>query len=188
MQLLILMSCVGCASYRAGYIDRELPGGYDRVSIPVFSNETELVGVETYFTNQLRRQFNRSKVAKVVKRTDAPVELKGSVRSISFIPGGQVAGTADTENNQILLPDQTVLTTEYRVVVVSQVTLQRKSDGKVLWRSEFTDEKVYTVPQLGVEGVNSANALYNHSARHQAVEELAKNMMVVVHDQMTENF
>ena len=67
-----------CA-YRFGYGDRSLPGGHQKVAIPVFENQTSLVGAETYFTNAIIREFVRSKVAEVTSKDQSQAVIEGII-------------------------------------------------------------------------------------------------------------
>lgn len=180
---LFITSC----AYHFGYEQRDLPGGYKQVAIPVFKNATQQVGIEAYFTNELIRQFNRSQVAEVVNPTTAPVTIEGKIISIKYVHGGQL-DSEERDKNGIGLPSGSVLTVEYRVLVDSEVLLRRSSDQKVIWSGRFSNEKVYTAPQVRLPVINSANALYNNSARMEVFELMAKDMMAEAHDRMTENF
>jgi hypothetical protein len=155
------------------------------VAIPMFTNKSDEVGIETYFTNALRREFERSKVARLTNKDHAPVTLEGNIRSVEFSPtvqvlAGQALGTT--------LPGNTVLNTEYRVVLTAQLRLRRNSDQRVIWEQEFQRERVYTAPQIGADFINSADALYNQSSRLQTVAKLPDEMMEEAHDCLTENF
>ncbi|MCC7403852.1 MAG: LptE family protein [Bdellovibrionales bacterium] len=180
--LLLVVPLGGCG-YHLGFKARQLPGGYDHVAIPVFKNKTPEVGIETYFTNELIRQFARSGVARVVERSDAAVTLEGVIENLTFERGAK-----STQKEITHLPLGTVLTTEYRVLVTTRLRLRRNSDDKVLWESVFQSERPYFAPQLGSAGLNSSNALYNQSARHQNVFKIATDMMVEAHDRVTESF
>lgn len=176
----------GCA-YRFGYEQRTLPGGYKQVAIPVFKNATYEVGTETFFTNELAKAFNRSQVAVVTGKSQAPVTIEGQIKEIVYKPTSAVDGNKNDEN-KIDIPKNTVLTVEYRVVVNAEVLLRRNSDKKILWQGTFSNESVYAAPQVGLKVVNSVNPLYNHSARMELFEAMARDMMVEAHDRMTENF
>lgn len=172
----------GCA-YRFGLSERALPGGYTQLAIPVFRNETPDVGIEPYFTNALIRRFARSQVATVTDKESSPLLLLGTLTEIET-----VHGPAITKKKFDQLPDQAVLTTEYRLIVRSKIVLKRKSDDKILWEGSFQNEKVYQPPRLLGAVVNSANATYNHSARMEVLARLADEMMAEAHDRITENF
>lgn len=181
-----MLAQVGCA-YRFGYVQRDLPGGYKQVAIPVFKNVTNEVGVETFFTNELARQFNRSQVAQVTDKAHAPVTIEGSVKNISYRQTSTVDGNKGSEN-KINIPANSVLAVEYRVIVSADVILRRNSDQKILWEGNFSNESVYAAPQVGLAIVNSVNPLYNQSARTELFETMARDMMAEAHDRMTENF
>lgn len=172
----------GCA-YRLGFQQRALPGGYNEVAVPVFKNATTEVGIESYFTNELIRQLARSGVARVVNKADAAVVLEGSIEELRFVRNAKA-----TQNEIQRLPLGSVLTTEYRIHVTSKVQLRRLSDGKILWQDSFQNERAYFASQLGSAGINSANALYNQSARHQNLAKMAEDMMIEAHDRLTESF
>jgi hypothetical protein len=166
-----------------GYAGRSLPGGYKELTIPVFKNKTMELGIEPYFTNELIRQFERSKIARLSVGTSAPVVVEGSIEKVDY----EAAGTA-VEGDLPYLPSNTALTTVYRIRVVVELRVYRVSDRSLLWQGRVRDERVYSAPQVALDTVNSVNPLYNHSARHQNIAHLAKNMMEEAHDRMTEDF
>lgn len=176
---------VSCG-YRYGYEFRNLPGGYEQVAIPVFKNTTQEVSIEGYFTNALIREFNRSQVARVAPEGAAPAYIEGTITHVNYQQGGMV--DSNRGDNILGLPSNTVLTTEYRVLVHSTIRLVRASDRRTIWQGNFSSERVYSAPQLGLAGLNSANALYNHSSRHETLQRIALDMMSEAHDRMTEKF
>lgn len=174
----------GCA-YRVGDFDRQIPGGYRTIAIPVFKNKTMEAGIETYFTNAVIREFQRGRVGKVVSKNDAQTTLEGSIDSITYRVSSQVeAGTPDT----LGLPSNTILNTEYRIVLVTSIRVRRNSDEKVLWEGSFNGERSYLAPRIGAPSVNSANAIYNQSARNQNIATMASELMIEAHNRITENF
>lgn len=180
--MLISALLSGCA-YKFGLSDRSLPGGYTRVAIPTFKNQSSLTAIEPLFTNALIRRFERSQVARVTDADSAPVVIEGTINSVQVFPVGI------RDNSQLTtLPPDAVLTTDYRIVVGATLMLRRKSDERIIWQGNFTNEKTYHAPQIGTPIVNSANATYNQSARLQAVGQLAEDMMLEAHDRITENF
>lgn len=182
MILLLVNVLCGCG-YKFGLAEHALPGGYKQVAIPVFKNSTEDVGIEIPFTNALIRRFARSQVARVIDKESSPLILEGTIVKIDTISGPAVSNT-----ELQTLPDRAVLTTEYRLVVSTNLILKRKSDEKVIWQGSFSNEKVYAAPRIGKEVLNSANATYNQSARMETIARLAEEMMAEAHDRMTENF
>lgn len=183
---------VGCG-YRFGYASRSLPGGYEQLAIPVFKNKTQTVGIEPYFTNAIREEFDRSKIARVVSKAEAPVVLDGTITGVQIVRGALVKGVYDPgagidTPGIARLPKNTALAGELRVIISSEISLVRSSDKKVLWRGSFQDEVSYYAPRIGTTVVNSANANYNDSIFHQKVAELSLVMMEEAHDRVTENF
>jgi hypothetical protein len=169
----------GCA-YRFGETDREIPGGYRTVAVPTFKNNTQEAGIEVYFTNAIVREIERSRIGRVTSRSDAQTTLEGVVETVQYGGGSPVEGT--------FLPSGTVLNTQYRIVVTTNLVLYRNSDQKVLWQGSFSNERSYLAPIIGIEALNSANATYNQSARYQNIQAMAADMMTEAHNRLTENF
>ncbi len=170
----------GCA-YHIGTGDRELPGGYRAISVPVFKNLSAETGAEIFFTNAIKRELMRSRLGRVTESDRAQVTLEGSIDAITYlyaIPSDDVQFT----------PESTVLNTGYRINIKSTIRVRRKSDKKLLWESTFTGEQAYLAPQVSLEQLNSVNALYNHSAHYRNIEIMAADMMSEAHDRLTENF
>lgn len=181
--------CSSCA-YQMGLKHRQFPGGYDKVSIPVFENRTQHVGAESYFTNALVREFHRSKIVKVVPQSLAPVFIEGHIQSIDFESSAFVKGPESSHSRRTapFLPPNTVLTTGYRVRVKIKILLLKTLDRTVVWQGSFNGEKAYPAPQVGLETINTANPLYNYSARNMNLQKVAQDMMSETHDRMMENF
>jgi len=180
-----LAGLVGCA-YSMGMGDRRLPEGYTLIAIPVFKNSTQEVGVEVPFTNAMIRELERSQIARVVEKSAAQVVLEGVIDQITYAVANQTACSAAP--CPIPIPDLTVLNTEYRILVTTSLQLRRVSDSKILWSEKFETQKSYLAPKIGLQGLNSANALYNHSARQENLSSMAGDLMAEAHGRLTENF
>jgi Lipopolysaccharide-assembly len=180
--LLVLCGLSGCA-YHMGHGDRQIPGGYRTVAVPVFKNNTIESGVEVYFTNAFIREMQRSQIGMLTEKANAQVAVEGVVESVTYIP--MVTVKSDNTNT---LPPGTVLNTSYAILVTTSVTLRRLSDQKVLWQGSFQKKRSYQTPKIFREDYNASNALYNHSAQYQNIELLAADMMTEAHDRLTENF
>jgi hypothetical protein len=183
LTLILLFWLAGCA-YKFGFSERQLPGGYHEMNVPLFKNETQQVGIEPFFTNALIQRFARSQVAKVSSGDVAPIVLEGTIQRIDTFQGADVTSTSGLPS----LPEFSVLSTEYRLVVTAHIVLRRKSDDKIIWSGNFLNEKAYRAPQIGTSLVNSANATYNQNARMNLIARMADEMMVEAHDRITENF
>ena len=176
------ITSVGCG-YRFGHVDRRLPGGFHRVAIPMFTNSSMEVNVENQFTNALRLEFERSKIAQIVPAKDAQAVIYGKIDSleVEIDPNSRVQELAYS-------PTHTVLSTQYRVRMTISLVLKQKDNGKVFWSGKVTNEKVYSAAQVTLAGLNSANPLYNQSAKIENIAALARDMMAEGHDRITENF
>jgi len=184
--LVTILFLAGGCSYRWGFRERAVPGGYKQVAVPIFKNRSQQVGIETDFTNALILQFERSQVAQVTSRAVAPVRIDGEITKVTVMgTGGGILGGADPTNP---LPTDSALWTEYQIDVEARVTVRRQSDEKVLWTSFFHEQKNYQSPRIGEPVVNSANATYNASALRNTMGDLAEEMMSEAHDRITENF
>lgn len=171
----------GCA-YRIGSPDRSLPGGYRQIRVPIFKNQTMEPGVEVAFTNALRQEFERSKIARLSRDEEAEVYVEGSILSVDSVAG------SPTSSGDKLLDDKAVLATNYRVYVSLETKLRRQSDNEILWQGQFGGETSYSAPRIFSPVLNSANPIYNLSSRRQAIESLSLELMSEAHDRMTENF
>lgn len=172
---------VGCA-YHAGSGDRQIPGGYRSIAVPVFKNQTNEPGIEAYFTNAMIVEIERARVGTVTEKANSQVTLEGTIQNVKYVGGGPVAG------DNILLPINTVLNTTYTVIVTVKLQLKRNSDLKVLWEGNFSKNSTYQTPKVGIVGLTSVNATYNQSARYQNIQLIAADMMSEAHDRLTENF
>jgi hypothetical protein len=170
----------GCA-YRQGTPDRTMPGGYRWVRVPIFKNYTQEPGIEVFFTNAMIDEIQRSRVAHVVE--DSDVFVQGNIEEVNYRMGGK-----RTSSDFPLLPEGAVQATEYRILILARISVIRGSDQKVLWTGQFNGERTYTAPQIASAVVNTANPLYNLSARRLNIKEVANDIASEAFDRMTENF
>jgi hypothetical protein len=197
-----VLSCLifsGCASYPFGAGARSLPGGYDKISVPIFKNLTAEPGIEPFFTASLIEEMNRGHKAKVTDRTDAQVIMEGEIASVRYDQGPMVsndhsgpapfAQTKDASGKITGgLPDSTVIVTSYRITVTVNLILRRISDSSILWSGDFKGEQQYSAPQITNEVTNASNPLYNQSARQLTLKVISRAMMTEAYDRLTENF
>ena len=187
--LLVMLSGVSCASYQFGQARRQLPGGYDRLAIPIFMNRTPEVGIETYFTDALKMEFERSRLATVLPKDQAQVVIEGAVTKVLSVPRAQTSEIKDPLGKTTnVLPKDTLISQEYGVVVNVHLILRKLANDQVLWEGDFSNEKSYRGPQLGSPGLSNSNAIYNLSGRVLTIAQLSEVMMSEAHDQITENF
>lgn len=185
LQFCALVSC----GYQFGYGDRSLPDGVKSVYIPIFENESYQTGAEVQFTNALIAEIHDSKIARISTSKKAEATLKGRVIRVDFEQANidsrrrdEIDKTSGISN----LPRGTVITTEYLARVTVEVQMFKA--GKLVWKQWLRDERLYDAPQLGLEGINTANANYNRTARETVVKDLARVMMHELYGRLTENF
>lgn len=212
--MISLIVLAGCATYHFGKGARALPGGYDRVSVPMFVNRTQEVGIEPYFTEALRTEFERSQAAHVTSEVDAQLVIEGTIISVIYTPTIQInyqsTGLISPTGHQFpgaplpgatpalqtnTLPYTAVLNSQYQVVVTVRLNARKNSDHSILWTSDFVSQRQYLAPLLGLPslpngtpGLNTAAPLYNQTSRVETIALLAHDMMSEAHDRITENF
>ncbi len=199
--LALLILC-GCSSYQLSHGKRTLPGGYDRVAIPMFMNKTLEVGIESYFTQSLRTEFVRSGLAKVTTKNDAQVILVGVINQASTTGSAPVyKGSGDLKTphpvtapgsapnpDENPLPEGTVLNKAYATSVSVTLTAKRVSDNSVLWEGGFSRSQGFSAPLIGTPSLTGSNAIYIHSAKQDIIINIAKDLMSEAHDRLMENF
>ena len=173
----------GCA-YHWGTTTRSLPGGYKQVSIPVFKNTTQEVGIEVPFTNALIQEFQKSSLAKIVEDEKSDVQIVGEIFSLKYDSGG--GGDQPSDSNY--LPQGTVLAKSYNTTLDVRIRMIRKSDKVELWSGNFRSERSYNAPSVTLSGVNSVNPLYNLSARRHNINLMSLDLMAEAYDRISENF
>lgn len=176
---LIVASC----AYKVGQKFRSLPGGYQRLSIPVIKNKSMEPGAESIVTQALKEEFFRSTILKVVNDSDAEVRLEGQIDSLNY--ASIAIKESDPKN---LLPTGTVLATTYNMTVVLTVKLVKTGTAEVLWQSQFTSSRPMNASQVTIAGVNSVNPIYNQNAKRLVLENVAYELSNQIHNNLTENF
>lgn len=173
-----------CAYKLSNKVDN-LPGNAGVIYAPMFKNVSTEPGVEVYFTNAIKKEIlNSSAVKMVSQESKADAVLLGTITKVELLSDDAVIEAKDTK----YLPSNTVLTTQTTVTVTVSMQLKRKNSSEVLWRGEFKQSRNYTPPQVTLPVINSANNLYNLSARRQTLETLSQEMMQLAFDRMVDNF
>lgn len=180
----IHFSLTGCA-YKLSSESDSLPGKVKSIQIPLFKNESAEVGAETYFTNALKTEALRAKFIQIKNdEKDAEAILQGKITGVDVIADESVIEAKNTK----YLPTETVIATQYKVSVGVELTLKRKGSSEILWSGGFRQETNYSAPQITLPVINTANALYNQSAKRQTLDALSKEMMQAAFDRMLEDF
>jgi hypothetical protein len=174
----------GCAYKLSNKVD-SLPGGAKVLFVPVFKNISTEPLIEAYFTEALRSEILRSGYAQLANgEPGADAVLIGTVRTVEVTTDELVVKSKDSS----YLPVDTVLSLKAKVKVEVDLVLKRKGSSEVLWQSSYGQTMDYTPPQLTLPTINSANNLYNLSARKQTFQTLSKEMMHLAFDRMVDTF
>jgi hypothetical protein len=182
--VLILLFASSCA-YRFGSPERRIPGGYQLIAIPVFKNKTHEVSIESFFTQAMIMEVEKSSLAKVTSKEESQAIMQGEITNITYEMGTEITNSVDDFKD---LAPGTALAKEYRIVITADIRLVRSSDMAVLWEGSFSGEGRYSAPVITKSVLNTANPLYNHSARVQNIQVIAQNMMAEAYERLTENF
>jgi hypothetical protein len=174
----------GCA-YKLSSQTSSLPGQVKVIQIPLFKNDSNELGAETYFTNALKTEAIRSKIVQV-KNDESNVEaiLQGRIRDITVIADESVIEAKNTT----YLPTENVLATQYKVTATVVLELKRRNSTEVLYSGQFAQTMNYSAPQITLPVINTANSLYNESAKRQTLDAISKELMQAAFDRMVEDF
>lgn len=184
--LALLSSC----AYRFGSPERHIPGGYHLIAVPVFKNKTQEVAIESYFTHAMIMEVEKSSLAHVTSKEESQAILLGEITSVEYVLGTEITPTTEGFGTSAIdkLPAGTVLAKEYRILIGAKVKLVRSSDMAVLWEGDVRGEKRYPAPVITKRVLNTADPLYNQSARMLNIQQMSQDMMSEAYERLTENF
>ena len=183
--LILTATVMSSCAYKLSTSLETLPGNVKRIQIPLFKNATIEPGAEIYFTNSLKLEALRSRVAKLTNESgDAEAILQGTIGAIEIKAGDSILQS----NSNPYLADGTVLATQYELIVNVNLELKKRDSAEILWSGNFRQSKNFTAAQITLPVINSSNSLYNQSAKRQTLDALSKEMMQAAFDRMLENF
>ena len=182
--VIVIFIGLGCAYKLSSQVDA-LPNQVKRVHMPVFNNKSTEPGVEVYFTESLKTEAIKSGLVQLSgTESESDAILTGVINEIEVTSDESVIEARDNA----YLPNSTVLSTQTKVTVSVSVSLKKKNSSEILWSSDFKQSRYYTPPQVTLPVINTANNLYNLSARRQTLETLSKEMMQLAFDRLVDNF
>ncbi len=182
--VIVIFTGLGCAYKLSSQVDA-LPNQVKRVHMPVFNNKSTEPGVEVYFTESLKTEAIKSGLVQLSgTESESDAILTGVINEIEVTSDESVIEARDNA----YLPNSTVLSTQTKVTVSVSVSLKKKNSSEILWSSDFKQSRYYTPPQVTLPVINTANNLYNLSARRQTLETLSKEMMQLAFDRLVDNF
>ncbi len=175
LTFLTLLLGSGCGYHFSGEGQGPRPE-LKRVAIPVFENMTSEPELGSMFAGELRKQFMARRDIQVVPVEHAEMVFKGRVTQIY---------TSAVAHRAFERRFQTRLTLEARLYISLDIRCEDARTGTVIWRDpKFTDSRVY--------GQNPDPAdldpIVSYDNRHLALEFLAREMSIKIHDRFMSNF
>lgn len=182
--LVIQFLLFGCSHKLSSYSEK-LPEDIKVIVIPLFKNHSTEPGTEVFFTNALKTEVLKSRVIRLTdNESEAEGVLSGKIVSVDVLASESVI-RSDVDK---YLPYGSILGTSYKVTVTVDLQLKKRGSDKVLWSSNFKQSLDYANPQITLPVINTANNLYNYSAKRQTLDAIAKELMQAAFDRMLENF
>ena len=179
-----LLIFTGCAYRLSNKVD-SLPGAVKSIFVPVFKNLSPEPGVEVFFTDSMKSEILRSGYATILNsEQESDAVLVGTIKTVDFWTDESIIEAKSTS----YLPTGTVLSSQVKVTVSVSVSLRRKLSNETLWSSDFTQTRNYVPPQVTLPVLNTANNLYNQTAKRQTLSVLSSEMMQLAFDRLVDNF
>ncbi|MFZ2446938.1 MAG: LptE family protein [Syntrophobacteraceae bacterium] len=176
LTICMALGLASCGYHFTGEGEGPKPG-LRLVAVPVFENKTSEPDLGALFAGALRREFNQKGPIRIVPVEEAEAVFKGTVKSIFITPVAH-------HPTQSIASDR--VTIENRVYVTVDVRCEEKGTGKVLWRDpNFQYYKVY---RLSDDPLVNPDALGAFENRRVALEYLAREMAIRIHDRFLSNF
>ncbi|MEM5785740.1 MAG: LPS assembly lipoprotein LptE [Syntrophobacteraceae bacterium] len=150
--------------------------GLRLIAVPVFENKTTEPNIGAILSGAVRREFMQKGPMKVVSVEEAEAVFKGTVTSVS------VNAVAHHPTERIASDRVAV---ENRIYLTIDISCEEKGTGRVLWRDpRFVYYKTY---RLNRDPLNP-NPLGEFESRSVALDLVAREMAVRIHDRFLSNF
>jgi hypothetical protein len=174
---LIMISVLlsSCGYHFSGEGDGPKPG-LKFISVPVFENKTSEPDAGALFAGALRREFMQKGHLKVVPTEEAEAVFKGTITNI-YVTGVAHHPAPNVVSNRI--------TVENRLYITLDIRCEEKTTHKVLWRDPAF--KYFRVYRLSDDALNP-DAMVGYENRRAALEYLASEMAIRIHDRFLSNF
>jgi len=132
-----------------------------KLAIPLFTNRSNEVGLETIFANALIGTFSQSQVARLTtEENQADMVLQGDVTTV--------------ENTSLAYRDIDRSLVR-RVTITINLTLKERQSGKVLWKQEKVIDADYVV---------RSDYHYGEATRQMSICKAAATLARRVHDEI----
>lgn len=170
----ILFCLVSCGYHFSGEGLGPKPG-MRYIAIPVFENKTSEPDAGAIFAGALRQEFIRRGCMKVVPVEEAEAVFKVTIKNIDIQPVAHHA--VSVVANRITL--------ENRLFVTLDIRCEEKGSHKLLWSDRsFRYHKIYQVE----DNPQSPNPITGFENRQAALDYLAREMSIRIHDRFLSNF
>ena len=161
----LILIIASCGYHFAGTVTA-LPSEVKTVSIPVFTNETSEIGIESILTEAVVSEFIRNKKLRVVKGGMADSTLHGIVRSFEYVP---------------ISFDEDGVVKEYRATLILSSWLINNREGEEeLWRDDYVE--------FQDEYAASTDVLSDEDNRRDTMRRISADLAQVVHERIVEDF
>lgn len=160
-----LPALLTACGYRIAGKGGNMPGNISTISIPFLKNQVQKPDIETIITTALVDEFVKSGIVKVAEK-DADAVLSGAVTGYNLAP-------VSFNRNDVIQ--------EYRLTIKLEISLVRKSDGKVLWEDKnITDYEDFKVTSADVNATKSAEL--------DVIRKMARDTARLIKERMLEEF
>lgn len=163
--LLVAMGVFVCACGYRFPGGGEIPGGIKTVSIPLFVNRTNEIGLENTITNDLTNQF-------IIRRKKALVDDEK-------MAGGILNGEIVSVFTRTITQTEAGGSVEREVVVAIDLKLTDKKDQLVWVTRGVAARETYDV---------GANSLETELNRQEAIQELSVRLVEKIYNRLIEDF
>ncbi len=161
----ILLFCLsGCGYHFSGY-SGTLPGGVEKLYIPLFINKTIEPRLETRITSQVSEIFSRNdKIHQVEKKADAEAVLYGTIRQYKS------RALSYSRNDDI---------GTYLSTMIVDVELRQTGSKQLLWSSSIQWKETYRA---------SGDKNIQDLARQQTLQQLILRVAEEIHSRLLDDF
>ena len=162
--ILVLLICLAGCGYHFPGQSGMLPGGVEKLYVPLFINKTSEPRLENVLGNRISEVFARSSKILQVSREDA-------AEAVLF-------GTISKYQSRALSYDRNDDIGEYRSTMTVDVVLQRVGSGEVLWKKNVSWSSVYraerdkgTQSDLEEQAINEISLRLAEELLHQLLDD-----------------
>lgn len=161
----IMLGILSACGYHFVGRETNLPPDISSLAIPIFTNYTDQLGLESEITRALLERFISSKRLIVQEEKTADAILTGQVKSFQTISVAVTKGF--------------LVTSGYRAIITIEIMLKKKSNGEILLKEEISEWWNYPV------GADLALTDFN---KKEAIRQIALLLAERVHERVLGGF